>query len=115
MEVSATIDECEVHILGYFMDYHDKTLVEALALFREKRLRRAERIVGKLNRMNIPLSIESVIANAAGNAIGRPHIAIAMVNEGHARSYHQAFSKYLGDGRPAYERKEEFSPEETVR
>ena len=115
MELSATVNQSEVHILGYFMDYHDKALLEALALFREKRLRRAERIVGKLNRMNIPLSIETVIANAAGNAIGRPHIAIAMVNEGHAQSYHQAFNKYLGDGRPAYERKEEFSPEETVR
>ena len=115
MELSANLDQLEIHILGYFMDYHDKSLLESLAVFREKRLRRAERIVDKLNRMNIPLRIESVVANAAGNAIGRPHIATAMVNGGHAQSYHQAFSKYLGDGRPAFERKEEFSPEETVR
>ncbi|HEY6190782.1 MAG TPA: PHP domain-containing protein [Bacteroidota bacterium] len=115
MELSANLDQLEVHILGYFMDYRNKSLLESLAVFREKRLRRAERIVGKLNRMNIPLNIETVLANAAGNAIGRPHIATAMVNEGHAESYRQAFSKYLGDGRPAYERKEEFSPEETVR
>ena len=115
MELSANIDQLEFHILGYFMDYHSKSLLETLAVFREKRLRRAERIVGKLNRMNIPLSIESVLSNAAGNVIGRPHIASALVNEGHAQSYHQAFSKFLGDGRPAYERKEEFSPEETVR
>jgi predicted metal-dependent phosphoesterase TrpH len=115
MELSANLDQLEVHILGYFMDYRNASLLESLAVFREKRLRRAERIVGKLNRMNIPLNIESVVAHAAGNAIGRPHIATVMVNEGHAESYRQAFNKYLGDGRPAYERKEEFSPEDTVR
>jgi 3',5'-nucleoside bisphosphate phosphatase len=115
MELSANLGDLEVHILGYFMDCQDAPLLAALAVFREKRLRRAERIVGKLNRMNIPLSIDSVLANAGGNAIGRPHIATAMVNEGHAESYHQAFNKYLGNGRPAFERKEEFSPEETVR
>jgi predicted metal-dependent phosphoesterase TrpH len=115
MELSASSDGSEIHILGYFMDYHDKALVDALAIFREKRLRRAERIVGKLNQMNIPLTIESVLENATGDSVGRPHIANALVSGGHADSYHQAFSKYIGDGRPAFEKKEEFSPEETVR
>jgi len=114
VELSATLDDLEVHILGYFFDYHDKTLLESLAVFREKRLRRAERIVDKLNRMNIPIKIESVLANAAGNSIGRPHIASVLVSEGHAESFHQAFNKYIGNGRPAYERKEEFSPEDTA-
>jgi predicted metal-dependent phosphoesterase TrpH len=115
MELSASYKNTEIHILGYFVDYHSKALQEALAVFREKRLRRAERIVDKLNRMNIPLTIESVLANATGDSIGRPHIANALVNQGHAQSYYQAFNKYIGDGRPAYEKKPECSPEETVR
>ena len=115
MELSATLNGSEFHILGYFMDYHDKVLVEYLAGFRQERLRRAERIVNKLNKMNIPLRMESVLASATGDSVGRPHIANALVNEGHAQSYHQAFNKYIGDGRPAFERKAEFSPEQTVR
>lgn len=115
MELSANHNDSEVHILGYLMDYHNKALQEALAIFREKRLRRVERIVDKLNRMNIPLKIESVLANATGDSIGRPHVANALVNEGHAQSYYQAFNKYIGDGKPAYEKKHDFSPEETVR
>lgn len=115
MELSASFDDQEVHILGYFVDYTNSSLLEALAVFREKRRKRAERIVEKLNRMNIPLTLESVLANASGDSIGRPHIANALVNGGHAESYYQAFNKYIGDGRPAYEKKEEFSPEETVR
>lgn len=114
MELSASLDDLEVHILGYFMDHRSKTLEEALSLFREKRLKRVERIVDKLNQMNIPLTMESVLSHATGDSVGRPHIATALVNAGHAQSYHQAFNKYIGDGRPAFERKPDFSPEDTV-
>jgi len=115
MELSATLGNSEVHILGYFMDYLNKDLLDSLAEFREQRLRRAERIIGKLNQMNIPLSMDSVMEQVSGDSVGRPHIANALVNGGHAQNYHQAFSKYIGDGRPAFEKKLTFSPEETIR
>ena len=114
MELSTSFNDQEIHILGYFVDYRSKTLLDALAVFRGRRRKRAERIVDKLNRMNIPLRLESVLANATGDSIGRPHIANALVSGGHAESYHQAFSKYIGDGKPAYEKKEEYSIEDTV-
>jgi len=115
MELSTTLDNREIHILGYFMDHRNKVLLDSLAEFREERLRRAERIVNKLNKMNIPLSMESVLANVSGDSVGRPHIANALVNGGHAEDYQQAFRKYIGDGKPAYERKASFTPEATVR
>ncbi len=115
VELSATMNDREIHILGYFMDHHNQILLDSLAEFRVERLRRAERIVGKLNKMNIPLSMESVLANTSGDCVGRPHIANALVNEGHAEDYHQAFRKYIGDGKPAFEKKVCFSPEATVR
>lgn len=115
MELSATLNGEEVHILGYFMDFHNTALLDFLTLSREERLKRAERIVDKLNQMNIPLTMESVLANATGDSVGRPHIANALVNEGHAQSYHQAFRKYIGNGRPAFEKKAECSPQEIVR
>ncbi len=115
MELSASSPSGEIHVLGYFMDHHSPLLTDALAIFRQKRLNRVERIVGKLNRMKIPLTVESVLAEATGEAVGRPHIANALVNSGHATNYHQAFSKFIGEGRPAFEKKEEFSPEDTIR
>ncbi len=114
VELSASYNNLEIHILGYFFDRSNKTLLDALAVFQEKRKRRVERIVDKLNKLNIPIKIESVLANATGESIGRPHVASAMVSEGHAASYLQAFNKYLGDGKPAYEKKDGFSPEETI-
>ena len=115
IELSATYNGSEIHILGYFIDIHNKVLAESLATFREERLKRVERIVGKLNRMNIPLTMESVLANAGNAAIGRPHVATALVHGGHASTYQQAFNKYIGEGRPAFEKKSPVSPQETVR
>ncbi|HEV8537499.1 MAG TPA: PHP domain-containing protein, partial [Bacteroidota bacterium] len=115
IELSATFNGSEIHILGYFVDVHNEALLESLATFREERLKRVERIVDKLNRMNIPLTMESVLAKAGNGAIGRPHVANALVNEGHAASFQQAFNKYIGEGRPAYEKKSPVTPAETVR
>jgi 3',5'-nucleoside bisphosphate phosphatase len=115
IELSANYNGTEVHILGYFIDYKNKELVSSLAGFRNERLKRAERIVGKLNDMKIPITIESVMGHVTGDSVGRPHIANTLVEGGHADSYHQAFDKYIGDGRPAYEQKWNFSPADTIK
>jgi predicted metal-dependent phosphoesterase TrpH len=47
-----------------------------------------------------------VLEQAAGGAIGRPHVARAMIAEGWAIDFRDAFDRYLGNGRPAYVRKE---------
>jgi len=115
IELSASLDGREVHILGYFVNHFNQELVDSLAGFQDERMNRAKRIVGKLNKMNIPIHIDSVMEHVTGDSVGRPHIASALVTEGHATTYQQAFMKYIGDGRPAYERKWNYSPEETIR
>ncbi len=115
IELSASLNGTEIHILGYFVDHTDKNLTDSLSGFQVERMNRAKRIVGKLNKMNVPIDIDSVMEHVTGDSVGRPHIANALVTDGHAASYEQAFMKYIGDGRPAYERKWNFSPEETIR
>src|SRR5208283_4049576 len=39
VELSATLNDHEIHILGYFMDHHNKVLLDSLAGFREERMR----------------------------------------------------------------------------
>ncbi len=114
IELSATLRGADVHILGYFVDHHDATLEEYLVFLRTERVRRAERIVEKLQALQIPLRIESVLERAGDGAVGRPHIANAMVDEGLTASYHEAFYKYIGFGKPAYEDKYQISPHRAV-
>lgn len=114
VELSACTETKEVHILGYFVDIANPDFLDALIELRERRMKRIGRIVDKLNKMNIPLTMDEVLVNKSGDSVGRPHVANAMVNQGHADSYYQAFNKYLGDGRPAFEKKDCFSPRETI-
>lgn len=114
-ELSATYNGIEIHILGYFVDHHSQPLLNSLTLFREERLKRVMRIVEKLNKLKVPLTVESVLEHAQGAAVGRPHVANALVNGGHATSYQQAFNKYIGEGRPAFEKKSDVTPEQTIK
>ncbi len=114
VELSSDIGERDIHILGYFIDYRDLQLLEYLSLFRRERLKRAERIVAKLNHMNVPLTLEAVLDKAGAGSVGRPHIAYALMEGGFTESYEGAFVKYIGVGRPAYEQKIHFAPEDSI-
>ena len=115
LELSATFGEKDIHILAYFFDPTDKNLLEYLQVFRKERLRRAERIVEKLNKINIPIRLNSVLEKAGEGSVGRPHIANALLDEGLTETYHEAFAKYIGTNGPAYEKKFQLSPEEAIR
>lgn len=115
VELSASVGDKEVHILGYFVDYNHPEFLEHLSMFRRERLRRAERIVEKLNNLNVPLKLEDVLERAGSASVGRPHIATALVEGGFAGSYREAFSKYIGYGCPAYEKKYHLSPTDALK
>ena len=101
IELSAVEGEAETHMLGLHLT--DLTVIEhKLRELREMRMTRAQRIVERLNAMNIPVTFEAVLTEAAGGAVGRPHIARALVNGGWATDLREAFDRLLGNGRPAY-------------
>ncbi|HVO75422.1 MAG TPA: PHP domain-containing protein [Ignavibacteriaceae bacterium] len=111
LEISSDIRDKEVHILGYFIDLNSEELERYLSFFREERIKRAVRIVGKLNSLGLPLSFEEVLIHAKHSAIGRPHIAQKMLEKGLVSNYYEAFNKYIGNGCPAYEKKVHISPQ----
>ena len=114
IELSASLNGREIHIIGYFFDISNRALLDTIAQLREQRVLRAERMVQKLNKLNIPLKFESVLRLSGPGSVGRPHIARALLEEGFTETYLQAFSKYIGDGGPAYEKKNEVIPEKVI-
>ena len=113
-ELSAQAAGADVHILGYFVDPADPDLQACLQKFQSARLERAEKMVAKLNRMGAKIKMEQVLAKANNGAIGRPHVADVLVEEGFVFSNDQAFHKYLGYGKPAYQPKFTLTPREAV-
>ncbi|HEX5436384.1 MAG TPA: PHP domain-containing protein [Gemmatimonadaceae bacterium] len=108
VELSAHEGSAEVHLLGLHLARLGE-MERDLAQFRAARHARAERIVGRLNALGVPVTMDAVIAEAAGGAIGRPHVARALVAGGWARDFRDAFDRYLGMGRPAHVAKEHFA------
>ena len=106
VEISADLDDQEVHILGYFIDYSNKKLLDFLTSSRKLRIKRNEKIVEKLNTLGSNIKFNSILVKAGANtSIGRPHIAMELNEEGFVNSYYDAFIKYIGDGKPAYVKK----------
>jgi predicted metal-dependent phosphoesterase TrpH len=111
VEISTDLRNSEVHILGYFIDPNNSELEHYLGFFREERYKRAKRIVEKLNLLGLEISIDDVLKLVNNAAIGRPHIAQALIENKQVKSYQDAFNKYLGNHAPAYEKKVHLSPQ----
>jgi len=92
----------ELHLLGYFLPLGDARLEAFLHETRGARRRRGEQIVAKLQQLGVAIAVSDVDAQAKGGAVGRPHVARALVACEAADDISDAFSRYLGRGRPAY-------------
>lgn len=114
VELSAQVGEKDIHILGYFIDPDQDDLKACLKTFQDARIERAEKIVADLNALGIPLQMTHVLDQAGNAAVGRPHVADAMVDEGYVFSSNEAFYKYLGYAKPAYQPKYTMSPAEAI-
>ncbi len=111
VEISTDIRDTEVHILGYFVDPQNQELEHYLNFFREERYKRAIRMVKKLNILGLDITLDDVMVFAKNSAIGRPHVAQALLAKGQVKSYFEAFYKFIGNHAPAYERKVHLSPQ----
>jgi len=114
-ELSARSVCGELHILGLWLPRDVKTLEAALEVAREQRAARNRRMVDKLNGLGLALPYEAVLAEAKGEAVGRPHIARAMVRQGHVPDERAAFDRYLRYGAPAFIPRDKPAAKEAVR
>lgn len=115
VEISTDIHNSEVHLLGYFIDYTDREFNKYLTFFREERFHRAKRIIRKLQNLGFNIGMEDVLKHAKFSALGRPHIALALIELGFVETYYDAFDNYLGDNGPAYESKIHVSVQSAIK
>ncbi|HEX6513587.1 MAG TPA: PHP domain-containing protein [Chloroflexota bacterium] len=90
-----------IHVLGYFIAYHDPALQATLGRLQEGREGRAHEMVERLAELGMPLEFER-IKRIADGAIGRPHVARAMLERGYVQTFAEAFDRWLAIGQPAY-------------
>jgi len=114
VELSTVDDGEEIHVLGLHLA-HPEHLAGTLEELKEARRDRAKLIVERLNSLGVPLTLEAVYTAAGEGAVGRPHIAKALVAGGWARDFRDAFDRWLGNGKPACIEKRTVTFEEAAR
>lgn len=114
VELSCAYEGVDVHVLAYAFDPLDARVGERLRGFRDTRERRGDAIVERLRALGYAIDPHRVHELAAGGAVGRPHVARALVEAGHVESISDAFDQLLGAGKPAFVDKERFSVPDAV-
>jgi predicted metal-dependent phosphoesterase TrpH len=114
-ELSAEHEGNPVHVLGYGFDPEEPTFAARRAWIREGRIGRARRMVERLRGLGAEVDFQRVRELAGEGAIGRPHVARAMVEAGVVDDVRAAFGPdWIGTGGRAYVAKDAVAPVEAV-
>ncbi len=114
IEISVDYIHGEFHLLGYYVDYHNRDFAERVAYLQENRFNRNAVILRKMQETGLSVTMEDVEAEAGGGQIGRPHMARALVTKGYVGSVQEAFDRYLADGMPLHVPKVKLAPPEAI-
>lgn len=114
IEISTAHEALDLHILGLYVDAEHPGLHEHLARFRAERVERARAIVERLARLGAPVDLERVMGLAGPGVVGRPHVAQALIEAGHAENVDDAFRRLLGAQGSAFVPRPAFRPERAI-
>ena len=96
IEFSCLENRQDFHIIGLFIDYDSPYLNETIDVMQKKRIDSIKKIVKFLNQKNINISFEDILSLAKGS-VGRPHVALDLINKRYANNVNEAFDKYLSN------------------
>ena len=106
VEISTENNGREIHVLGYFVP-DSQVLKTKLKWLEEAREQRFPKMVEKLREMDIEITKEEIDKVLDGvTSPGRPHLARILVQKGIVKDINEAFHQYLGQGKPAYVKKQ---------
>jgi 3',5'-nucleoside bisphosphate phosphatase len=102
LRMGVQLEEGELHILGYGVDADDAVFEQRLASQRDSRRTRLLLIIEALRRLGKPIDDQIASLLDSEEALGRPHIARAMVAAGHVATVQEAFDHWIDRNGPAY-------------
>ena len=114
VEISADY-ECEMHVLGLFIDHTNAELGNMLKRLRNSRYERNVKMIERLNEFGFDITETDITGQKENGTLsdtGRAHFAFAMVEKGYVKNKGEAFEKYLGNDAPCYVPRFKLSPKE---
>jgi predicted metal-dependent phosphoesterase TrpH len=104
----------EIHILGYCFNLENEFFQEKLKQQREYRRLRLQAMLEKLRGIGFDLDANRVHEIAGNGSVGRPHLALALIEKGYVTTVEEAFEKYLGYGKPGWVPRSKFTPQDAI-
>ena len=114
VELTAEKKGCELHILGYYIDWRNKAFNKRLAEMCRQRQKRIVDMVDKLKAHGVTINPEEVLKLSGRGSVGRLHLARVLYEKGYVTAVDEAFKTYIGNGRPCYVGRINLTPEEAI-
>ena len=114
-ELSAEHNGNDIHIVGLFIDYQNKELIEKTSLFIERRTNRNAEMVKRLQDAGIPITLEAMQKDNPDTVITRAHFAKFLVTHNIVKTPKDAFTVYLNHNTPYYVPRVKMLGQEAIR
>ncbi len=102
IEMSASFEGIEVHVLGYGFDRTHAAFLAHLKIQQARRVERVYETVTRLGRVGVNISAQEILELAGEGTVGRPHVARILLKRGYISSVAEAFEKYIGNNGPGF-------------
>ncbi len=106
--------EGELHILGYGVNIENRAFCSMMEELRQSRVERVHEILRQLALHQVHVSFADVERLAQGNTLGRPHVALALMEKGYAGDFAEAFNKYLNENGLCYVKRRKLSAVQAI-
>ncbi len=112
VELGAQYGEESVHILAYYVDMTNEPLLAKMNEMRHARETRLLKMLEKLHALGYEIAVAA--CDPKNRAVGRPHVAKALVAKGYFQTVQEVFDALLRRGGPAYVPQPKLSPAEAI-
>jgi predicted metal-dependent phosphoesterase TrpH len=99
IELSTTWLKIAIHVVGLNINLQNPALLAGVEQQRTARLKRAQLIAAKLEKLGLDNVLSGAIQLADSAEISRPHFARYLLESGQIKSMQDAWRKYLGPGK----------------
>ena len=97
IELSSEFENCDIHILGYFIDYQKGPLLEKIDIFLDARMERMKKMIMNLKGLGVNnIEFEEVCALTHSRAVGRAHLAFLLQQKGWVPNIKSALKNISG-------------------
>lgn len=115
VELSAEINDFEIHIVGLLIDHKQDWFINKLKEIRLARIDRMKKMIEKINQLGIDIKFDDVKTLCKNDgAIGRLHLARALFKKGITTSIREAFDRFIGSNGPCYIKRFILTPKEVI-